>query len=660
MKIAMRGLVAVLVMVVSVGFSAPSGAVDLDDYVIRKSVFQDIKISPDGTYYAASVPLPDRTAIAILRREDMKVTASFSIGKHKHVIDFDWANDNRLLMSTAEKIGTMDLPRWTGDIYATNADGGKTEVLVGQSVDVMSAGTRIRGKQTEMVAAFLVDPLPHDEKNVVISVSPFSQDPYSRAEIMHVDTGRRNVLARAPVQNGRFTTDNTGTVRVVRGFGVDNANKLYVRDGRNAEWLMINDEALTGRIMSPLGFSEDNRVLYLQVQHDSGPDSIVAMDVESGDRTELLRDVDVSPERIIYRAHTRIPVGAFFQDGKPRTAFFDAASPEARQYRSLEEVFPGQNVLVTSSTRDDRYALVEVSSDQNPGDFYLFDAVEKKADLVISRRDWFYPDDMATMRPVSLVARDGLRLHGYLTVPNGADGKNMPLVVMPHGGPFGIFDRWGFDDEAQLLAAAGYGVLQINFRGSGNYGRGFHQAGARQWGGKMQDDLTDATRWAIEQGFADRNRICMYGHSYGAYATMMGLAREPDLYKCGIGSVGVYDLPMLYTAGDLRRGSDRTYVTEWIGERDRLAEVSPTNMADRIRVPVLLAAGGEDLRAPVAHTELMERRLRAAGVPVESLYFRTEGHGFYNEANRREYYTKLLAFLSRHIGGKTAGAATSN
>lgn len=657
MKIAWRGVITAFFLVACAGVPASVDAINVDDYVVRKSVFQDIKISPDGTYYAASVPLSDRTAVAILRREDMKVTASFSIGKHKHVVDFEWANDNRLLMSVAEKIGSMDVPRLTGDIYATNADGGKTEILVGQSVDVMSAGTRIRGKTTEMVAAFLVDPLPNEEKSVVISVSPFSQDPFSRAELMHVDTGRRNVLARAPVQNGWFRTDNTGTVRAVLGHGIDNASKLYIRDGRNSEWRLVNDELVTGRVEVPLGFSEGDGTLYLKVEHKTGPDSIVAFDIGSGERSELLRDDEVNPGRVIYRAHTRIPVGAFFLGGKPRTEFFDATSPEARQYRSLEDAFPGQSVLVTSSSRDGRFALVEVSSDQNPGDFYLFDSVDNKADLVISRREWFYPEEMATMRPVSLVARDGLRLHGFLTVPHGSNGLNLPLVVKPHGGPFGIYDTWGFDDEAQLLAAAGYAVLQVNFRGSGNYGRAFHQAGARQWGGSMQDDLTDATRWAIEQGFADRNRICIYGHSYGAYAALTGLAKEPELYKCGVGSIGVYDLPMLHSAGDLRRGSDRTYVIEWVGERDKLSEVSPTNMADRIRVPVLLAAGGEDLRAPIAHSELMERRLRAAGVPVETVYFRTEGHGFYNDANRREYYTKLLAFLSRHLGGKAASTA---
>src|SRR5690606_18350126 len=177
------------------------------------------------------------------------------------------------------------------------------------------------------------------------------------------------------------------------------------------------------------------------------------------------------------------------------------------------------------------------------------------------------------------------------------------------------------------------------------------QAGARQWGGTMQDDLTDATRWAIEQGIADRSRICIYGASYGGYAALMGVAREPGLYRCAAGYVGVYDLPMMHARGDIQeRGSGVTYLREWLGAPDALRDVSPVNLAANIKVPVFLAAGGEDERAPIQHTQRMEAALKQAGVPVESLYYPREGHGFYADANRREYYTRLLAFLARSLG----------
>ena len=285
----------------------------------------------------------------------------------------------------------------------------------------------------------------------------------------------------------------------------------------------------------------------------------------------------------------------------------------------------------------------------------------KKATHVVSQAQWIDPAAMSPMRAIQFTARDGLAIKGYLTVPKGASGKNMPMVVLPHGGPVGISDQWGYDQEVQLLASAGYAVLQVNFRGSGERGRKFEHAGATQWGGTMQDDVTDATRWAIQQGYADPSRICIYGASYGAYAALMGVAKEPSLYKCAAGYVGVYDLPQLHGEETLKRGSSRTWANDWIGtDMDALAAHSPTRLAGKIKVPVFLAAGREDLRAPGEHTERMEKALKAAGVPVESLYYDGEGHGFYKPEHRREYYARLLAFLSRSLGGGTAAPATTS
>lgn len=631
-----------------------AGAVDVQAYV-KKDRFNDIKLSPNGDYYAATVAFEDRTALVILRRSDNKLTANFRMGRNTHVADFQWVNAERVLISMAEKFGALDQPQGTGELYAINADGTQPDILVGQRVQSEGPGTLIKPKKVEMIAAFLVDDLPSDDKGVVIAVSPFANDPYTRAERMDVYTGRRAPLARAPVRNAEFITDNKGVVRFATGSGTDNIRKVFYRPGDGKEWRLLSDEAVTGHKEQPLGFSADDATAYFETEQATGPNAIVAFDIASETRKQVLRDDDVDPARIIYRNGTTIPVGAFFIDGKPRTAFFDNAAPEARLYRSLEAAFGSDPVRITSQTADGRLALVQVASDRNPGDFYVFDTVTKKADYLLSRRDWFEPEQMAQVRPITLAARDGLPLHGYLTLPKGSTGKNLPTVVMVHGGPFGMQDTWGFDDEAQMLADAGYAVLQVNFRGSSGYGRAFTQAGAQQWGGKMQDDVTDATRWLIQQGTADPGKTCIYGASYGGYAALMGVAKEPGLYRCAAGYVGVYDLPTMHTHGDIqRRGSGETYLREWIGERTALAGVSPNRIADRIKVPVFLAAGGEDERAPIEHSKMMEQALRKAGVPVETLYYPNEGHGFYVEANRKEYYSRLLAFLARHLGGAVA------
>ncbi|MCU1023256.1 MULTISPECIES: alpha/beta hydrolase family protein [Stenotrophomonas] len=648
-------LTAALVVVGSVA-AGSAWAVDLTQF-LRQETFTDIKISPGGEYVAATVPMEDSTAIAVMRLADKQLVGSFRPPQKNHAYEFDWVSNERLLIGLAEKWGALDKPNPTGELYAIDANGNRGELLVGYRVESKGPGTRIQPKKVEAVAAFLADDLPGDERNVLVTVWPFAEDPFTRVERMDVASGRRVRMASSPVRRGEFTTDGQGEVRFVHGSGSDNVNKLYYRERSGDSWKMINDEAVSKRIETAIGFSADGSLAYLQAEQTQGPDAIVSWNPQTGERAVVLRDEVVDPYRIIHRPGTHVPVGALYMGDTPRTRFFDEKSPEARLYRSLEAAFGGP-VYITSSTRDGRVVLVETWSGTNPGDFYVYDTEARKAEHLISRSDWIDIDRSATVRPVALKARDGLPLHGFLTVPSGSDGRNLPMVVMPHGGPFHVFDNGQYDRETQILAAAGYAVLQVNFRGSGNYGRAHAQAGAQQWGAAMQDDVTDATRWAIAQGIADARRICIYGASYGAYAAMMGAVREQGLYQCAAGYVGVYDLPLMFARGDVQeRDSGVTFLREWLGDPAKLGAVSPVNLATQIKVPVFLAAGGEDKRAPIQHTERMEAALKRAGTPVESLYYKTEGHGFYTLAHRTEYYDKLLAFLSRSLGGKTAQAS---
>jgi dipeptidyl aminopeptidase/acylaminoacyl peptidase len=222
---------------------------------------------------------------------------------------------------------------------------------------------------------------------------------------------------------------------------------------------------------------------------------------------------------------------------------------------------------VTSSSTDGRKRVVFVDSDTNPGDFYLFDQASGSLSKLVSSMSWIKPAQMASMEPIELSARDGLKLRGYLTRPLGKEAaKQLPMVVLVHGGPYGVRDNWAFDPEVQLLASRGYAVLQVNFRGSDGYGHAFARAGFGEWGGKMQDDVTDATRWAITQGIADAKRICIYGASYGGYAALEGAVKEPDLYQCAIGNSGVYDLRLMHSRGDIHESEHgEAYLMDALG-----------------------------------------------------------------------------------------------
>ena len=631
-----------------------SAQVDLAPF-LKDMDFKDIKISPTGEFYAATVPFGDRTSLVVMKRDGNSPLSRFSVGKNSHVQGFSWVNDTRVVLSVAEKFGQLDQPQSTGELYAVDADGRKPDLLVGFRV-TNDSSSRIGGKKAEAVYASLIATLPDDDRNVLIRVSPYGREAQTRVEKMDVYTGRRVPVARVELPGANFGIDNAGVVRFALASRSDNLSKLLHRTGPNAEWAVVNDEATSKRSEGVLGFAPDNRTAYLLVEQASGPDAVVAYDTVSGERKELLRDESVDPFGVIPSLSPPYsPVGVLFAGGRLHSRFFDPASPEAKLYKLLEAAFPGRGVLITSSTKDGNLALVQVTDPTSVGDFYLFDVKNKKADYLASRTRIFDPKAMGAVKPVVVPARDGLKLQGYLTLPPGSSGKNLPAVILPHGGPFTIWDGPWFNTETQMLAHAGYAVLHVNFRGSGNHGRAHLDAGAREWGGKMQDDLTDATRWLAAQGIADAGRICIYGASYGAYAALMGVAKEPALYRCAAGYVGVYDLPMLVDEEQKTGRRMKTWTDQWIGsDPATLAKVSPNLIADRIKVPVFLAAGAEDKTAPIEHTRRMEAALKKAGVPVQALYKGLEGHGFYTEESRRDFYTRLLAFLAANIGGKVA------
>jgi dipeptidyl aminopeptidase/acylaminoacyl peptidase len=341
--------------------------------------------------------------------------------------------------------------------------------------------------------------------------------------------------------------------------------------------------------------------------------------------------------------------------GAPKVAIVDEVSPFVDVYASLSQTFKGKYVDFNSATTDGNKLLVTVSDDQSPTELYLYDKASGQARFLLRDRDWLDPAKMARIQSFSFKTRDGITQYGYLTIPNGRKLEKLPMILNIHGGPIGPRDDWGFNWETQLLASRGYLVLQLNYRGSGGFGQAFMDMGHREWGGEMQDDLTDVTRWAIEKGYADPERICLYGGSYGGYASLMGVAKEPDMYACAAGYVGVYDMIMMNKKGDIRQAeTGRDFLAHTLGgDKKARIEFSPAHQAAKIKAPVFLAAGMRDDRAPYQHTEAMRDALIAAGHPPDEVILQAgEGHGFYNEDNNYNLYSKLLAFFDRYIGDR--------
>jgi dipeptidyl aminopeptidase/acylaminoacyl peptidase len=641
--------------------SAPISPPPLEDFIERDS-FREIKVSPDGRHIAATVQAENGGALVFIRRDTLERTGYFYAGQRMDVMDFWWAGDERVLMSLGEKFPGQEIHLPTGEIVSSDVDGSRQKILAGWRAGDGRIGSRVKQRDSEKAAVFPIDMLADSESEVLVAVRPFTErsEAYPTVERMNTRTGRRNLVTRSPVQRADFVTDLQGQVRFAYGATVQNKTQLYYRDADNDDWVLLNDEAETGSDVHALGFTADGQSAYLVASRSDGPAAVERMDIASKERTEVFRHAQFDPMGPIMAVNERVVIGVSLPAQAEGSHYFDPNHPDARLRRSLAAAFPGQNLQIMSATRDGNIAVIATYSDRNPGDLYLFDREKRGATHIGSRGAKLNPDHLGSTRTIQLTARDGLKLEGLLTLPPGGADKNLPMVVYPHGGPYGVQDVWGYDQQVQILATRGYAVLQLNFRGSSGYGLAFQEAGYRQWGKAMQDDLTDATHWAIEEGIADADRICIFGASYGGYASLMGAAKEPELYACAVGYVGVYDLEMMFRRGDIpQRFSGLNYLKERLGE-EGLAETSPVNLAARIQVPVFLAAGGEDVRTPIEQTEAMERALERAGKTVETLYVREAGHGFYSVDNNLKLQTQLLAFLDRHIGAGRSSAAPAS
>ncbi|MEO6172114.1 MAG: S9 family peptidase [Arenimonas sp.] len=613
---------------------------------LKRDLFGTLKISPTGEYLAATIPQEDRSALVIFHRSNMQISGKVVLPSKTYVADFNWVNPTRILFSVGEKAGELNQPRPTGELFGVNADG------TGQGAALV--GVRSTGKGDRLMGASIINTLRNDDDNVIISL--FHPAGFNEVQRMNVKTGSRITIARAPIRGANFTADPSGVVRFASGANNDRRIKTYYRDDAASEWELINDEAVTSKIVSAVGFSADGKIAYLDSEEDSGPNSVYAFDTRTKVRTLISRDNTVDPSDYLRSPIDGSLYGIKYDDGKPRFEYINPDNEFAKMHASLQAGLKTQLIQPTSFTQDGSMAIIVGYADNVPGDFYLYDRTNNKLSYLVSRNSWFKPEVLASMKPIYMIARDGVPLEGFLTLPVGSNGKNLPLIVNPHGGPFGPKDEWGYNPDVQILAANGYAVLQINYRGSGGYGRKFTHLGYKQWGGTMQDDLTDATLWSIKEGIADPNRICMYGASYGGYSSIMAVAKEPDLYRCAFGNVGVYDMSAMYHTGDIPdTKSGENFLDEALGHQN-LDAVSPSKQASKIKVPVYLAAGREDNRAAPVHTEMMHKALQNAGKQSEMVIYDGEGHGNFLLKNRIDFYQRLLGFLDKYIGPSSQSA----
>ncbi|HNU77615.1 MAG TPA: S9 family peptidase [Prolixibacteraceae bacterium] len=588
----------------------------------EKTAFQ---LSPNGEYFSYLAPWETRLNIFVQKvgaDSAVRITSETA----RDIAGYLWKGDNRLL-------------------YLKDTGGDENYQLYGVDVD----GSDLKGLTVfEKVRTEFIDDLKDVENEIIVGLNqrdPTVFDPYR----LNVVTGEMTQLAENPGNIMGWMTDHEGKLRV--GIASDGVNQtILYRQTEQDPFVPVLTTSFKETV-NPALFTFDNTMVYALSNLGRDKSALVLFDIAKGEEKEVIFETpEADLNGVDYSRKDKKLLSVSWTTDKDKEHFFDSEANEMKTY--LEGQLPGYQVAIGGNNKNEDKFIVRTYNDRSRGAYYFFDRNTKELTYLTDLTPWLKEKDLAEMKPISYTSRDGLTIHGYLTLPRGIKAEKLPVVVNPHGGPWAR-DYWGFNPEVQFLANNGYAVLQMNFRGSTGYGREFWEASFKQWGRTMQDDISDGVKWLIDQGIADPGRIAIYGGSYGGYATLAGLTLTPELYAAGVDYVGVSNMftfmktippywkPML----------DMLY--EMVGDPQAdslmLAEVSPVLQADKIIAPLFVAQGANDPRVNKDESDQMVAALKARGIDVEYMVKDNEGHGFRNEENRFDFYRAMIAFLDKHL-----------
>ena len=641
-----------LILICSFNVSAVKVEQSVLSAYAKHSQFIDIKISPSGDYIASTSRNDEGvislTVLDLNKNEIISVTR----GKgNESVSTFTWLNEERLLLTMAREVGSFELPRPTGELIAMDANGKRKVILTGP-----------RSKTGDIRFSSIIDILPTEPDQVLIySVEWTASEPYLDLYRMKVTTGRKRSLGRVPMRVYKGSgvavyTNKTGEPLAAQGIDPNRGNKavLMARLSVDDDWKVILETNQYEGSFTPLKFI-DNETLIGLSDLETDTQSIATLNIRTKMHTVLAshNEADLTPVFSVKTGQADEIVAGAYEYDKVGIVFLDDVDDPANQalIKSLMGTFKNQNVRVTSSTYDNKTMILSVSSANTPQKFYVYDNEKRKLSVLTASKPWLKSSLVPKTQIITYKNRDGDLLTGLLTLPKDKS-INLPLILLPHGGPHGVQDSIAnLNSDVKVLSSHGYAVFQPNYRGSGGYGRSFLTSGFKNWGTSMIDDMTDGTRTLIKQGIVDKTRMCVYGGSYGGYAALQSVIREPELYKCTIGFVGVYDLDLMYTEGDIKENESGTNYLDTVlpSGNARIAQ-SPVHNVDKIKVPVFIIQGEEDVRVPKEHAFKLRDELKKRNMPFEWMMKSGEGHGFYKPENNIERWTEMLDFLDKHIG----------
>tara|TARA_B110000008_G_scaffold252935_1_gene267874 strand:+ start:183 stop:2171 length:1989 start_codon:yes stop_codon:yes gene_type:complete len=621
-------------------------------------------LSPDGKYFAAMVPAsgpkcsinkeeqgqsPSVLLVIDLETNTPNVLSGTRSGAK--IIYFQWLSNSRIAFYRDVSGGGLG----AYSLWAINIDGTKPKLLVpGKIEDGYATGANIMNTMDE------------DDDHVLVSYNkrrPTVQDIWK----LNIYSGKLTPVAKDRRIDGQtnvgWAIDQQGNVRgylALKGLN----RYLYHRNDNNADFELIREFKFQGPTFYINQYSYDPRYAYVTGQpvdkngvvlDDSDTDALWLYDTYEDKFVEKIYEndrYDVGGIRISKKTQKPVYVGYYGE--KSERVWLDKDLENV--YKSIEASFPDDKVSIGSWTDNEDKAIITTYSDRNPGEMYFYDRNNGSISFISKSRPWIDKNKMSPMLPIEFEARDGLTISGYLTIPVNSDGKNLPLIINPHGGP-NARDYWGYNREHQFFASRGYAMLSMNFRGSTGYGRSHLNNANKQWGRKMQDDVTDSLNWAINQGIADPDRVCIHGASYGGYAVMLGITKTPDLYKCAVNYVGVTDMELLFDKMPKRwehlMEQQKVQIGDPKSDKEYLNEISPIKMVDRIETPLYIVHGKLDWRVPLKHAQVLRRELLKNGKKEGEDFFwmvkGDEGHGFQKPENNLELYSELEKFYATYL-----------
>jgi dipeptidyl aminopeptidase/acylaminoacyl peptidase len=594
------------------------------------------QLSPDGARLAFLAPLKGVLNVWVGPADGdafVPVTADTERG----VRFYTWAHDNRHLLYLQDRGGDEN---WR--LY---------RVRPGES----------DGEDLTPFDEVQVQLLAHEKERPHDLLVAMNRDDARVHDVYHLDlhTGALELVVRNPGDVNGWIADADLRVRGALASTPDGGSVLRVR-GRDAaspwrDLVAWGPEDALGS--GPLSFSRDGERLYLLDSRGANAARLVRLDIATGAQSVLAGDDRFDVSGVVFHPDTReVQMVGFTRARREWTVVDPAIEADVAAVRRLH---PGDFEIADRTHADDVW-VIAFTRDTEAVSYWRYERATRRGRLLFTTRPELARHTLAGMRPVAFPARDELPLEGYLTLPPGLPPRGLPTVLMVHGGPW-VRDEWGYDPEAQWLANRGYACLQVNYRGSTGYGKTFLNAGNREWGGRMHDDLVDAVRWAVAQGVADPERVAIYGGSYGGYAALVGATLTPDLFRCAVDIVGPSNLITFIETIPPYWSTFLAMLHERVGNPDTDGEFlrarSPLTHVDRIRIPMLIAQGANDPRVKRAESEQIVAAMTEKGIPHEYLVFEDEGHGFARPENRLAFYAAAERFLARHLGGRYEPAA---